>query len=556
MPALSRSLDAKPTPGHWVLLGAILLAAILVRVVAIGSQGLGSEEAQVILQARWPVSDMLLEPTAETPFLYYALQKMLVAPDASLAAMRSISLVFGILSVGLSYVLGRLAYGPSGGLLAAALLAVFGLHVQFSQEADPNALLVFLTLVASVGLLLYARAMEPGSGAGRLGLLLFGIGNLLAFYTHSISLAWILVSSLVLIVLAVRRRDRITEVAVLFGAMAILASPGIYRLIQQAAFGSGYDWLQQRGPVGFVRLWAEVFLPFGFRDIAGASGVGAAAWVKMAALGLFLIGLAMAAWLGRRQLRAQLRERPAVALLIVAYLLVPLLLWLYGFVALPILIGKHLLYAGPGIILLIAGVCLSLDRRKAAWAGCAAVLLYGLSLLAAGTVRPHENWNGAFAFLAQAAQAGDVVAVCPFHEFTALRHPADRPLDVPVVTRVDGNTIEIEAKLGADPHWDRVLFQSTLYPHLALKRLGRQAPEGAQGPAGTLALQPGQSVWRVDGHCGDKAEDMDRFMSAAAFDAASVRYQDDIGGPAAILIRQYRVNAPLTLEIRDATPKP
>jgi hypothetical protein len=245
-----------------------------------------------------------------------------------------------------------------------------------------------------------------------------------------------------------------------------------------------------------------------------------------------------------------------VPVLIAAYLLVPALLWIYGFAAQPILIGKHLLYAAPGIILLIAGVCLSLDRRKAAFAGCAVVLLYGLSLLAAGTVRPHENWNAAYAFLAQTAGAGDVIAICPFHDFAALRYPANHPLDVPVVTRVDSSTIEIEAKLGTDPRWDQVLFQSTLYPHLALKRLGRESPEDAQGPAGTLALQPGQSVWRVDGHCGDKAEDMDRFMSAAAYDPAAVRYQDDTAGTASILIRQYRVHAPITLEIRDATLKP
>jgi len=68
-----------------------------------------------------------------------------------------------------------------------------------------------------------------------------------------------------------------------------------------------------------------------------------------------------------------------------------------------------------------------------------------------------------------------------------------------------------------------------------------------------LALKPGQSVWRVDGHCGDKADDMDRVMSNAGYDTGIVRYQDDTTHPGTIVIRQYRVNAPMTLEIRDAT---
>ena len=45
-------------------------------------------------------------------------------------------------------------------------------------------------------------------------------------------------------------------------------------------------------------------------------------------------------------------------------------------------------------------------------------------------------------------------------------------------------------------------------------------------------------------------------MSAAGYEPGVVRYQDDTGSPATILIRQYRVSAPLTLEVRDATPKP
>jgi uncharacterized membrane protein len=83
-------------------------------------------------------------------------------------------LIFGVLSVGLIYVLGRLAYGPSGGLLAAALLAVWGMHVQYSQEVDADALLFFLTLLTSVGLLLHARAVHAGAGWATAGLVMFG----------------------------------------------------------------------------------------------------------------------------------------------------------------------------------------------------------------------------------------------------------------------------------------------------------------------------------------------------------------------------------------------
>ena len=113
--------------------------------------------------------------------------------------MRSISVVAGILSVGLIYVLGRLAFGKWGGLLAAALLAVWSMHVDYSQEARAYSLLFFFTLLTSVGLLHYAeilRAQRVGavgtrSDSGALALAMFGVGNVLSFYTHVVSIYWI-----------------------------------------------------------------------------------------------------------------------------------------------------------------------------------------------------------------------------------------------------------------------------------------------------------------------------------------------------------------------------
>jgi hypothetical protein len=546
----------RPRAGHWILLGAIVALAIAVRVVAIGSQGLSSEESQIILQADWTVGEMVLKPTDQTPFLYYTLHKLFLSPDASLAGMRSISLVFGVLSVGLIYVLGRLAYGPSGGLLAAALLAVWGMHVQYSQEADADALLFFLTLLTSVGLLLYARAVHAGGSWATAGLVMVGAGNVLSFYTDLVSIAWVVLTSLMLLGLAIGRRDRVLEVAGVLAVMALCAIPGIYRLTGEAAFGVGYSWLQQRGLAGFLRLCVEVFLPIGSRDSASAQGFALSGLVRAALVGILAVGLAVCAWLGRQRLQARLRAEPAVLWLIVAYLLVPVLIWLYGFVAQPLLLAKNILYAVPGVILLIAGVCTAPGNRALAWAGCAAVLLYGVSLLAMGPVRERENWRAAYDFLAGAAAAGDVVAICPFHDFASLRFHAGGAVNVPVVTRVDGSTIEIEAALGTDPHWDETLFHAALEPHLSRRWTGEQAEAGALGIAGRIDLRPGQSVWRIDGHCGDKAPDMDRAMSAAGYEPGVVRYQDDTGSPATILIRQYRVNAPITLEIRDATPKP
>ena len=177
-------------------------------------QGLWLDEGLTIILSKWSVSQLLLLPTDATPPLYYLLHKAFLSADASLGAMRSISITAGVASVALMYVLGRISFGLRGGLFAAALLAVWGTHVDYSQEARAYSLFFLLTLLTSVGLALYGDAIHSerhslgGASRGRrfFALLLFGAGNVLSFYTHLISVFWIALTGLLLIAVVVRER--------------------------------------------------------------------------------------------------------------------------------------------------------------------------------------------------------------------------------------------------------------------------------------------------------------------------------------------------------------
>src|SRR6266850_7900928 len=95
---------------HWVMLATIFIVAILLRVIAIDAQGLWTDEALTLVLSNWSISDMLLLPTDPTPPLYYAIHKLFLSAHSSIAAIRSISVVAGVMSVGFMYVLGRLAF--------------------------------------------------------------------------------------------------------------------------------------------------------------------------------------------------------------------------------------------------------------------------------------------------------------------------------------------------------------------------------------------------------------------------------------------------------------
>ena len=337
---MGNSSGVRASAAHWSLVCFLLIVAILLRVVAIETESLWTDEALTIVLANWSISDMLLKPTDPTPFLYYAIHKLLLPPDASLAAMRSISVVAGVLSVALMYPLGRVAFGRWGGVLAAALLALWSMHVDYSQEARAYSLLFLFTLLTSVGLLSYAdRLKSEAEGksakawrrAGTLAMV--SVGNVLSFYTHVVSVYWIALTSLLLLAFVVRRRDRLVEVSTVFVLMALCAAPGLHWLLQQMRIDHGFTWLQQRDLASFLNLCLNVFLPKGLweNQLTGALGVVSVAKAIVVATCLTALGVAL--WLGRQRHLAQWRERPHVILLIAAYLLVPVMMWLHGFLA-------------------------------------------------------------------------------------------------------------------------------------------------------------------------------------------------------------------------------
>lgn len=539
------------------MLAAIIAVAILLRLVAIDAQGLWSDEAFTIVLADWSISDMFLLPTDPTPFLYYAIHKILLPPDASLAAIRSISLVAGVLSVGLMYVLGRLAYGKAGGLLAAALLAVWSSHVDYSQEARAYSLLFFFTLLTSVGFLYYA-SLSKAEGAGRsrlIALVLFGIGDVLGFYTHMASVFWIALSCLLLFGLVVRAgRARLAEIGALFVLMALCAMPGLLRLAEQLKIGDGFNWVQQPGLSGFIQTNLNLSLPAGLWDNTLIRTSGLTSIAKIAVVAAFAASLAAGFWLGRRRMLEWSRDRRAVLWLMLAYLSIPLIVWLYGFALKPLFISRVILYSVSGMILLITGLCLALDKRRGALAGLAVVAVYSAALLLQGTIRERENWRGAAAYLAGAAAPGDVIAICPVYNYPALRYHATTPAGAAVVTTMGGTLARIEGGLGSNPDWDKLYFQKLIRPQTMAHIHGGGVAASDLGGPGKLELRAGQSIWRVDGRCTEElGADMDRALSGASPDPDLAWLQKGTPRMGAISVRRYRIAAPITLDLQNLT---
>jgi hypothetical protein len=542
------------------MLAAILVAAILLRVVALDAYGLWNDEALTIVLSNWSIPDMFLLPTDPTPPLYYVVHKLLIPANAPVEVVRSISVAAGVMSIGLIYLLGRLAFGAAGGLLAAALLTVWTVHVDYSQEARAYGLLFFLTLLTSLGLLYYAHALQRTAAPGRsdvrrrrVALVLFGVGNVLSFYTHIIATVWIILSSLLLLAIVVReQRIHRAELLSVFGVMAVCASPGIYRFIQQMLAGDDFHWLPQADLADFATTTASVFLPVGLWDNSVTDGLGKGLVVQGAVAAGSVVLLCTGLWFGRHELHRLLQERSVVLWLTLAYLAVPILIWLFGFVARPLFMDRVILFSVPGMILLITAVCFGLGHRFAAGAAIAVVILYGNSTLLFGVMREKEDWRGAYRFLVATASPTDVIAVCPLYNYVALRYHAGAPVGSAVLAvSADGSFVQIERGLGTNPEWDKTFHRTVSVPRMAGQRVGTHVVPTA------FRLQPGQSVWRVDGHCNSSfAATMDAALYPLIPDP-DVAWTQKREGPQTwgIVIRRYRVSVPVALGIRDLAPR-
>lgn len=428
-----------------VILAALVILGVVLRSVAIGRESLWSDEALTLVLAQWPVWDMITKPTDPTPFVYYALHKWFVPENAGVVGVRSISLLAGILALPVMYVIGRRMFSRRGALLATALLTVSAPLIEYSQEARAYSVLVLLGLISAAALLSWFEVRNTLRNR-RVALAVFGVSTLLACYTHFSAIFWIGPAMLLLLALSWRGDPKArAEVLVTLAMLNLAMIPEWIRAASYASTGPGLDWLHQATPTQFVEVIRDTLLPIGFGTDATAG---------------LLIPVAI--WIGwrsyadRKRLRGWISDRPAAAAVIVSLLMLPLVVWLFGYVATPVFVPRTILLAIPGSILLFV-LLIELDQSNIRQIATSAtfIALCVTSLMTFGTARPKEDWREVRRILSEQSRPGDVLIVCPIWKYPALRHAAPEPVAMPVTAFSNEQWRILESGIAADPHWQR-----------------------------------------------------------------------------------------------------
>ena len=323
------------------LLLAYTLLAFTLRIWQLGAQSLWYDEGvSWYLSARLPLGDMLwwTATDIQPPLYYLLLRPWLLLAGESEFALRFPSLIFGVLTVPLMFVVARRLFGPRAGVLAGLLAAAAPLYVWYAQEARMYTLLTFLGLLASYLLL---RALDRPT---RRVWLAYTLVSALALYTHYFA-AFLLAFHLLYGLLHRRLQAKISN----------LQPPTSSLLLSQfLAVIAFLPWL----PFVFLRLgadvsyWRGVFkLDEALRHVLISFSVGEsvledpARWLTAGFVLVFTI--AIVALLRRPSARRSL-------LFCILYLLVPVTLILALAAVTPKFNPRYLMLASPAFYLILA----------------------------------------------------------------------------------------------------------------------------------------------------------------------------------------------------------
>lgn len=158
---------------------AILGVGIILRLISL-NQSLWLDEATSAMVARMSITDIFtkfLPGDFHPPFYYVFLHFWTVLFGTSEIALRAPSVIAGILTIYIVYLIGRELQVEKVGIIAAILTATSGLHIYYSQEARMYSL---ATLFVALSILFFTKTLH----ARRVGdFINFGLFLSLSFLT-------------------------------------------------------------------------------------------------------------------------------------------------------------------------------------------------------------------------------------------------------------------------------------------------------------------------------------------------------------------------------------
>jgi mannosyltransferase len=372
-----------------MLWGIVLLGAAL-RLVALGAKSFWLDEIASVVIARMPANSFWhwLWTEEGNMALYYVMLRPWLEIHLGEATVRLLSVLPGIASVPVMYLLGRRLFNRHVGMLAALFLALNTCAVVYSQEARSYSWLVLGTIVSTY---LFARLIERPTYALACG---YALAAGVTLYFHYFGLLVPLAHTVSLMALPKDRRAW-KQLIVADVLITVFALPVLWMIHTQPV--RHLDWVP--GPSLLEVYHLGVFLA-----AESGKGVGPA----LLAVELLLLGVFFGTMRTSRTKAETDRDVWPYAL-VASGVLTPVVFSLLVSVVRPVFFHRFLIICLPAWLLACAvGACSLRPRPLRLWA-IAGVCVLSLVSTVMSYSRMREDWRGVVNYLIDNARSQDVV---------------------------------------------------------------------------------------------------------------------------------------------------
>ena len=237
----------RPTVGTWLAI-TVTVVGTVIRLWDLGGKSLWFDEALSIADSRSLQSGF--GSGFHPPIFYYLLHAWLPFSESSDSLVRLVAAVPGALTVLAVYLAGWRFFNERAGVLAAAVLAVASLHVEYSQEVRMYALAALLTTLATVALAELMRRWPTASNGTKWRLAIsYTVLAYFAIATHYLSVLPIAGQALALLLCWKQTREVVIRLAVLQIPAMLGATVAIFGLGYGRRLGVAADFLVKMGGV-------------------------------------------------------------------------------------------------------------------------------------------------------------------------------------------------------------------------------------------------------------------------------------------------------------------
>lgn len=370
----------------WLPLALITALGAALRLYGLDKQSLGNDELSSWTQysfSWWDVVSHRMDPLH--PPGYRAVMYLWVSLCGDSEAMlRLPSALAGIAAIPAMYALGKRLYGPSEGLIAAAITATAWTPLFFSQEGRAYSFLFLWTVLSSYWLIDIVRALRQRRALPTAALVGYVLAAELACYFHYFGVFFTGLQAVLVGLLFLRSPAALLSMAAIYGIIGLAYLPWLYRAY--ADLPPGPSWLLPPTPADVPRFIRSLF--------SGSNVIGALVVALWATL--------LRTTSRQRSFGAVIRSADALLFL---WLLAPLAIaYVWSHLAAAVFYHRYLIIVAPAAYLLLARAVTQLPLRRTARAVVAAllpaVLLFQLVVVEEYFTRPNKaQFRDAVAYL-------------------------------------------------------------------------------------------------------------------------------------------------------------